>query len=150
MSVTVIGAVKFVPVTVIVAGLPVAGDAEPSWLRFAGEAFVAVGGFALYVNGTDSGTPRLHARPGNVRSMKPAVDVQVRLPPRSDWSGGSVTMMEVFDTFVTLSGAIGTVDDARRKFATAGSAKLLPVITTVVDCVTLPTDGDATPTVGQA
>jgi len=116
MRVTVIGEAKLVPVTVIVAPAPPgsAGGSEPSWFRFDGDAAVAVGGFALYVNGTESGTavPPFtgeHARPGKVRSMKPEVVVQERLPPRIDWSGGSVTMMEVFETFVTLSDATGTL-----------------------------------------
>jgi hypothetical protein len=58
-------------------------------------------------------------------------------------------MMEVFETLVTWRDASGVPDDARRKFAIVGSGKLLPETTTVVGCVALPTEGDATPATGH-
>ena len=54
MSVTVAGARKFVPSTVIVAGVPVAGKRLPSWLRLFGDALDAVGGSLWYENGTET------------------------------------------------------------------------------------------------
>ena len=56
-------------------------------------------------------------------------------------------MMDVFETLVTCSDVSGV--PPTRKFASVGSGKLLPVITTVVGWVVLPTDGWAVPAVGH-
>src|SRR5512135_192371 len=138
MSVTVIGAWKFVPTTVIVAAADPgsADDGEPSWFRLAGEALVAVGWSVGNENGTEIGAA-VHVRPGNVSSMAASVFPQTSAPPSSAWSDGTVTMIEVFELLVTWT---GTSAPPTRTFATTGSAKLLPVITTFVDWVAFPTD----------
>jgi hypothetical protein len=50
---------------------------------------------------------------------------------------------------VTWRDVSGVPEDARRKFAIVGSGKLLPEITTVVVCVVLPTEGEATLATGH-
>ena len=81
MSWTVIGSVKFAPWTVIVAEDPSGPPKiDPSWLRFVGEADVALGGsprnekFAMSGDGT-------HVRPWNVNSSVPSRLPQTGAPP---------------------------------------------------------------------
>ncbi len=119
-SVTVIGAWKFVPMTVIVAGVDpgCAGEGEPSWFRLVGEALVAVGWSVWKENGTEIGEV-VHMRPGNVSSMAASVFPQTSAPPRSAWRDGTVTMIEVFELLVTWSGTsalpIADVRDRRAR-----------------------------------
>src|SRR5512140_800223 len=92
----------------------------------------------------------VHVRPGNVSSMLPETFPHVRAPGTMSVSFGIVTMIDVFETLVVWRVTNAAGPELVRKFASVGSGKLLPVITTVVAWVALPVDGDAVPPVGHA